>query len=234
MESASYTKIAFLGLILAIASSCKVYNPQLAPIPLLSGRNELQIEGGISAPAGCHVSIAYSPLTKIGIQAFGSLSAESGHHYQGAIGYYWNNRSSLKYEIYSGIATGNGTAFMTRKPGSLKGDYSTYFLQMNLGQEAQWQKQIEYGIGLKVGLFDADITDNGFYESDGLDPVVYTHSYFLIEPMAFVRFGKKKLRVGLQMNGVSLINARQKQRQIPYNTIALGINLNYRLKAREK
>jgi len=230
MELAPYTKTAYLVLILAFASSCKVYNPQLAPLPLLTERNELQIDGGISAPAGCNVAIAYSPVSNIGIQVFGSLSAESGYHYQGAIGYYWNKNPSLKYEIYTGIATGNGTAFKTSRPGSLNGDYSTYFLQMNLGQESQWKKPVEYGIGLKFGLFNAEITDNGFYESDGLDPVVYSNSYFLIEPIAFARFGNKKLRVGLQMNGVSLINTRQEQRQIPYNTVALGIHLNYRLK----
>jgi hypothetical protein len=193
----------------------------------MSYKNEMHFSGGITLPAGAAVSATYSPFNHVAFQIHGFVTPDEGQHLQGIAGYYWSNGSPFRFEIYGGLAKGQGKTIKASNPGFLKGDYKTYFTQFNLGQTTFGHKQIEYGLGIKTGLFDVEVTDNGFYESDGLDPVYYHNRYILIEPVAFVRFGGKGLKTGLQINGASLINAIAGQRQIPYHTLSLGLSLNY-------
>jgi hypothetical protein len=209
--------------------SCKVYTPQPAPVPLMSAKNELQLSAGISIPPGITGSVAYSPFNHVAVEGHGYLGPQGSNYVQGMAGYYWKNVQGLNYEMYGGIAKGNGKAMKAAGDISLEGDYFIYYTQFNLGQNRLGSNKIDYGFGIKAGLVNVDIIDNGYYENNDLDALLYTNQYYLLEPMAFLRLGEGKLRTCFQINGVSMINAFRNQRQLPYHAIVLGISLNYML-----
>jgi len=209
--------------------SCKVYYPQPAPVPLISAKHELQLNGGITLPPGLTGSVAYSPVSHLAVQVHGFLGPVGSDYWQGMVGYYWQNVQNLNFEVYGGLAGGKGKAMNVIGGPSLTGDYSICFTQFNFGQTRFGSRKMDYGIGLKAGILNVNITDNGYYEQNGLDPVLYSNQYFLIEPMAFLRLGDKRLRTSFQVNGTSLINTIENQKQIPFHTLVFGISFTYLL-----
>jgi hypothetical protein len=210
-----------------MGASCKVYTPQPAPVPLMSSKNELQLSGGLTAPAGITGSVAYSPVNHIAIEGHGFLGPQHSEYVQGMAGYYWENTQSLNFEIYAGIASGIGNAMKAAGSKSLKGEYDIYYTQFNFGQNRLGTSKIDYGFGIKAGFVTVKIIDNGYYDNNALDVNQYRNKYYLVEPIAFLRLGKNKLRTGVQINGVSMINAKNNQRQLPNHAMALGVSLNY-------
>lgn len=224
-----YKPLFRILIICMVCASCKVYVPQTAPVPLMTAKHELQLSGGITVPPAITGSVAFSPFNHIALQAHGFLAPQGSAYYQGMIGYYWKNLQNLNFEVYGGLAKGEGKAMKVTGAPSLNGNYSAYFTQLNIGQNGIGNRNLDYGIGIKAGIFSIKVIDNGYYENMELDPMSYKNKYYLVEPMAFLRIGKGPLRLGIQVNGVALINALSKQGQIPYHTIALGVNLNYRI-----
>ncbi len=219
--------VIFLAFLILLVGGCTVYMPQPVPIPLMTAKNQVQLSGGVTIIPGLTAAAAYSPVSHLAIQVYGFKAPDEINYYQAAAGYYWENSSDLNLELYGGIGNGQGKVIRTSDPSSLKGTHMVYFAQFNLGQTNQGNKHIDYGAGLKTGLFDATITDNGYFESSGPDPVLSHNKYILLEPAAFIRLGSERLKAGFQMNGTSFISIRSKQKQIPYYTVTLGISLNY-------
>lgn len=209
--------------------SCKIYMPQPVPIPLLSSSGDLQVSAGISVPPALNAFIAYSPLNHTEIQVYSEIGPETGRNIQGAAGYYWKNTQNLSFEVLGGINLGNGKAVNNTSGPSMEGHYKAYFGQFNFGQTAFGTRNIDYGVGLKTGMFSIDVTDRGYYENQKLDPNYFSNQYLSLEPMAFIRIGKGRLRSGFQISGSSLIGLSSKQKPIPYHSLTLGITLNYSL-----
>jgi len=195
----------------------------------MTTKNEFQFSGGITIPPAITGSVAYSPIGHLAVQLHGFIAPLGSGYYQGMLGYYWESHQGLDFEIYGGYANGDGKAMKVSGSPSLIGNYSVYFTQLNIGQNGIGSRNLDYGIGLKVGTFNIRILDNGYYENVELDPTTYSNRYYLVEPMAFLRFGNGRFRSGMQVNGVSLINALNKQGQIPYHTMAIGLSLNYKI-----
>jgi len=193
----------------------------------MSAKHELQISGGITIPPGLAGSAAYSPVSHLAMQIYGFIGPESSKYGQGMVGYYWKNVQKLNVEAYLGVANGEGKAMNASGGPSMTGDYSIYFTQFNFGQNKFGNKKLDYGIGIKLGVINVRVTDNGYYEQNSLDPVIYNNRYYLIEPMAFLRIGEKHFRIGFQLNGASLINAKEKQKQIPYHPLSFGVSFTY-------
>jgi hypothetical protein len=221
----------YIGIFLLIIAtlSCKIYTPQTAPIPLMNEKNELQLVGGLSFPAGVTGSAAYSPLYHFALQAHAFSAPQKTNYFQGMVGYYWKNKQNLNFEIYSGYAKGKGKAMKAVGDISMDGNYELLFTQFNLGQNRIGAGNMDYGFGLKAGYSGFNITDHGYYDNISLDPVYYNNKYLLLEPMAFIRIGKRRLRTCFQINGASFINASLKQEQIPYHSIALGVSMVYKM-----
>jgi hypothetical protein len=220
--------IGFFLLILATLS-CKIYTPQTAPIPLMNEKNELQLVGGVSFPVGITGSVAYSPLHHLALQAHAFSAPQKTNYFQGMAGYYWKNKQNLNFEIYSGYAKGRGKAMKAVGDISMDGEYEVGFVQFNVGQNHIGAGNMDYGFGLKAGYSGFNITDHGYYENISLYPVNYNNRYLLLEPMAFLRLGKGRLKTCFQINGTSLINTTLKQEQIPYHSIALGVSMVYKM-----
>lgn len=227
-------QLVLFSLLVLLISSCKVYSPQSVPIPLFTEKNEVLLTGGINIPAGIAGSLAYSPFSHVCIQAYGYTSAEETYYFQGSTGFFWKNNSSTRYEFMGGYASGKGKRIKSENPSYLEGEYDIYFTQFNLGQSVNRKQNIEYGFGLKAGLFNVSINDYGFYESNGLDPVSYFNKYFLLEPVALVRTGKRKIKSGVYISGTSLINLKPEQRLFPFHNLSIGFSLQYKFSLQRK
>jgi hypothetical protein len=221
--------IGFLFLITATLS-CKVYTPQPAPIPLLTSKGELQLSGGVSLPVGMTTAIAYSPINHFAVEGYTFLAPQKSSYYQAMVGYYWKNKQNISFEVYTGYAEGAGKAMKAAGRNSLDGKFNQYYVQFNLGQNQIGESKMDYGFGVKAGITDMQLIDNGYYEPATMDPPKFYNHYYVIEPMAFLRLGMGRLRTGFQLNGTSLLNAVSKQKQIPYYPMTLGVSLNYKLR----
>lgn len=217
-----------IGLITCLFSACTVYIPQPAMIPLMEHKNQLKLSGSISMLPAVSATACYSPLKHISVLAYGLEAPDQIRYFQGALGYYWKP-SNYTLEIYGGYGSGGGSMSRNANPGNLSGNYDTYFLQFNAGQTITTTKFYEYGISIKSGILKSHITDYGYYEMNDLDPVISNNSYLMFEPAAFVRFGKGKLRTGLQLNGATFISLSSDQRQLPYRPLTLALSINYKL-----
>lgn len=225
---------AYLVLFATIVAlhACKVYAPHPIPVSGISQKNDIFISSGLSVPGGVNFTAAYSPVEHINLLAYGGYGPENSYHILGQFGLYWNNPGGTNFEICGGGAQGWGKMIRSDHPGFLTGDYLTIFGQFNLTQLTSLKHPVEYGFGMRSGMMLMDISDNGYYESDGLDPVTYTNKYLLLEPLAYFRFGKKRIKTGVQLTGTSLINIFENQRQIPFHAISIGISLNYKINAK--
>lgn len=225
---------AYLVLIATIVAlhACKVYAPHPIPVTGISHKNDIFISSGLSIPSGANFAAAYSPVEHLNLLAYGAYGPENTYHILGQAGFYWNKPGGTNYEICGGGAQGWGRMMRSDNPGILTGNHRTAYCQFNLTQITALKYPVEYGFGVKTGLMQMDISDNGFYESDGLDPISYVNKYLILEPMAFFRFGKKKIKTGFQLSGTSLINLFENQRQVPYHAVSLSISLNYKFGSR--
>lgn len=216
--------LAFLAVaLLSTLNSCTIYEPQMVSIPLMSEKNEVQLSGGFSMLGGVSGSVAFAPAEHVALQVYGSAYPENTN-IQASVGFYTRTNSDLNFEVYAGFGSGNGSEYADLTYTYSNPDYLLYFAQANFGQTNQGSAHIDYGFGIKAGVFEAHMKDNGM-----TNPKPYSTSAFLIEPQAFVRFGGEHFKVGFQMNGTKIFlqpdNALFNEFYIPYN---MGLCLTYR------
>jgi hypothetical protein len=212
------------SVVLLLLNSCTIYLPQPASIPLMNTKNEVQLSGGVTMLGGVDGSVAYAPGQHVAMQLYGSLHTTQISYFQGAIGYYMKSKSALNFEIYGGIATGNGENFGFNSLNNANGGYMLYFGQTNIGQTNLGSAHIDYGFGLKSGMFD--VTINDYFSSL---PAKYNTTSWLIEPQGFIRMGGEKLKVGFQINIVTIFTENNSNPMIFYYPANFGLSINYRI-----
>ena len=220
------TLLLVAGMLL-LAESCTIYMPQPAAIPLMNERNEVQISGGFTSLGGLNGSVAYAPGNHVALQAYGSMHTTEIRYFQGSLGYYTRSKSDLNFEIFGGLAFGNGSEWGLDNMENFYVDYLLYFAQVNFGQTNLGSAHIDYGFGLKSGIFDAIKSYN--FNSVPVNYSSNTINALLIEPQAFIRMGGKKFKVGLQVNGTWISSLDRYETLILYYPVNLGISLNYRI-----
>jgi len=210
--------------ILLLADSCTIYLPQPVSIPLMNERNEVQLSGGVTMLGGIEGSVAYAAGDHVALQAYGSIHTEQIRYFQGSVGYYTKSKSNINFEIYAGLGGGNGNDSGFKDDLFVNGNYLLYFTQANFGQTNLGSAHIDYGFGLKTGLFDAKVIT---YANP--NPVNYTNHSWLIEPQAFVRMGGEKFKVGFQLNGARVINLNNEISTLMYYPANFSMSINYRI-----
>jgi hypothetical protein len=212
-----------IGLFFVIPS-CTIYEPQMVSIPLMSEKNEVQLNGGFSFLGGGYGSVAFAPAQHVALQVYGSIYPENTN-FQGSVGYCTKNQSDLNFEIYGGLGSGIGSDYDDGITTYSNADYLLYFVQANFGQTNMGSAHIDYGFGLKTGLFDASVKDKII---TSVEP--YHTNGFLIEPQAFIRMGSKNIKGGIQINGTKIfLNSHTdlfSEFYVPFN---FGLSINYRI-----
>jgi hypothetical protein len=218
-------------LIVLLLSSCIVYHPQTIDIPLISEKNDLRVDAGISVVPSAHATISYGLTNKVSIQGFGSVGPDDRYYFQAATGLYKKHNKNKVMELYCGYGYGHGDAFKDANPGHLFGNYQLYFAQYNYGIIANEKSNFETGIGIKSGLFHSSLTDKNYYHlySEPGSFITYQDNSLLLEPAGFIRIGGKKLRLSINLGGAILYKLTNSDKSIPNSYLNLGLGLNYRL-----
>ncbi len=212
-------------------SSCIVYHPMITDIPLISKKNDLRIDAGISIVPSTNATVSYGLTDKIAIQGFGSIGADDRYYFQAATGLYKNKGDNKIFELYGGFGYGYGNAYNDANPGNLLGDYQLYFGQANFGKISSNSSNFETGFGIKAGYLHSNLTDKNYYDwtSETGPFKTYHDESILIEPVGFIRFGGRRLRINIKLGGTLIYQFTNTDRILPYSYLNLGIGLNYRL-----
>src|SRR5512133_3690634 len=152
-----YIQILILVLSFILVPGCGIYNTQSSDIPLISQKNDLRIDAGISIVPAAQATISYGLINNIAIQASGSIGIEDRYYFQIAPGLYNKFGDRNVIEFYSGVGHGYGNTGSNSLSNSLPeyksklfGDYELYFAQFNFGRIASSPGQMDYGLGIKV------------------------------------------------------------------------------------
>jgi hypothetical protein len=211
-----------------LLTSCVVYYPQTADIPLISKKNDLRIDGGISTMISANATVSYGLTNNVAVQAYGDIF--HGYYCQGAMGYYKNLGDFKVIELYCGFGSGYGNAYKDANPGNLFGDYQLYFGQLNYGKIASETSNLEIGFGIKTGYLHSNLTDKNYYDwiSENGPFKTYLDESLLFEPVGFIRIGGQKLRFSVKLGGTMIHKFTNTDRSLPYSYINLGLGINYR------
>lgn len=210
-------------------SSCCVYHPQTADIPLIIKKNDLRIDAGISLVPTIHSTISYGLTNKIAIQAFGSTGGDDRQYFHFASGLYKVYENQNVMELYGGFGYGYGDAYKDSNPGHLYGNYQLYFLQYNFGHYSNKSGHLEFGFGIKSGYFHSELTDRNYYSwrSETGPYLSYKENGILIEPSAFFRLGGERLKFSFKAGGCRIFKITNPDNYIPTTDINIGLGLNY-------
>ena len=225
-------QILVYSFLVSLTMSCNsVYHPMTTDVPLISEKNDLRVDAGISIVPSANATISYGLTDKIAVQGFGSAGADDKYYVQVASGIYRNRGDNTILELYGGLGYGYGNAYKDANPGNLLGDYQLYFGQFNFGKIASNTSNMETGIGLKAGCLHSNLADKNYYSwiSDTGPFNSYHDKSILVEPVGFIRFGGEKLKVNVKLGGTFIYKFTNTDRDLPYNPINFGIGLNYRL-----
>ncbi len=210
-----------LSIIVLLVSCSTMYVPSNSSAPLHEEKGEKQIEVALSS-IGAHVAGNYAFSDNYALMLNGHLSyknftgfydiwdatgtdfsnnfQEFAHRYgELGIGRYGIIKTRMKLEVFTGY--GYGVAFEDEK--LLSGtnvnydtDYHLGFLQINFGYRSDF---ISAGGGLRFAFSNFNLR----YPVDYDEPIEYTtldYNNFHIEPFAFVKVGKGKIKFVYKFN----------------------------------
>jgi len=218
--------VYLLFLTLLTLSSCVGYLPQSVDVPLISKKNDLRIDAGVtSALSAGTATISYGLTERIAVQAYGNLGANSRNYYQGAIGYYKNLKNRSIMELYGGVGNGNANYKNHDLFSNTSGAYQLYFAQFNYGKLGGDLSIWDLGLGLKTGLLHTNLVREDMSVQLETISTELIGDNFLVEPMLFVRAGGEHVKFNLKLSGGYIF----KYSNIAYFPLNIGLGLNYRL-----
>lgn len=210
-------------------SGCAYY-PQAVDIPLISEKNDLRIDAGISSAVEAHATVSYGLTDKLAVQAFGRYGNDPDEFYlQAATGLYKQYVNGWITEYYGGLGAGKNFHIRRKSGGpSATGNYEMLFLQMNAGKRDIKFANLDFGLSLKTGLLNAHVFDHGYWIDKYYEPGnSYNDLHLVIEPTAVIRLGGKRLKFNIK-GGLSYVPFNHKADfKLPYGWWNIGIGLNY-------
>lgn len=214
-----------------IMSSCIVYTPLIADIPLISEKNDLRIDAGISIVPSANATVSYGLTHNIAVQGFGSIGSDDRYYLHAATGFFKKTGNNKILEFYAGFGYGYGNAYNDANPGNLLGDYQLYFGQFNYGEIASENSNLEIGFGIKTGYLHSNLTDENYYNWTSEDGPFnkYHDESILFEPTGFIRLGGDRLKFSIKLGGTLVYKFTNTDKSLPYSYVNLGLGLNYRL-----
>ena len=236
----SIRQSSIFGILLtSLFSGCAVYHPQTADIPLIDHKGELRIDLGASVIPSVHTSFSYGLTNKTALQAFGSIGPEERYYLQFSPGLYKCVKNKKVIELYSGFGFGHANTVknpLANMPeaikGSLYGNYQLYFVQFNWGKNADEPKELDWGLGLKTGLFHSSLTNMNYYSilsGEGPYPVNNENS-ILLEPVFSFRIGNEKAKFTYKFAVTKILNLKHPDNYIPAPVLNMSLGVNFKLR----
>jgi hypothetical protein len=231
-------KILFGFLVLSMFTSCGVYHPQTTDIPLINKKNDLRLDAGISVIPSIHATVSYGLTNKLALQTFGSFGNEHRYYFQIAPGLYKKIENQKVIEFYSGFGYGYANTqknlfasdiWEYHYNEKLFGNYQLYFVQFNWGKKANLSGEMDWGLGIKTGLFHSNLTDQNYYRiysETGPFPF-HKENSILIEPICFFRTGGEKVKFSYKFGLSRIFKLTNHNNFIPAPFINMGFGVNF-------
>lgn len=239
MEQKISIRLVMPFLLAFIFSSCVVYSPHNADIPLLYERGQLQIDGSASmsvplfAVPALNASVAYSPLNHVAVQGAASLSALNSIYAQGAVGTYFPF-GNMVLECYAGYGYGHtnidSIPSIENSPGyRIDGNYNLYYGQLNLGWAQLLDGYLDLGFGVKGGLLAPNWTRYKL-STDAPNEVKETHTnnHMLIEPQFVLRVGAQHLKFTFNLSYAYLSDWPTQNLYQNYDRFSIALGIHYK------
>lgn len=207
MKSVNLTFLTIALLVTMTMCSCVAYRPQVAQIPLIHEKGELQVNGslGLSAPLGdayLGATATYGATDWLAVQAHVNWTGDRGAYGQAAAGAY----KAWKNAVLEGYV---GYGFGGNRWESNSSDENTHivtsrfhlpFGQLNFGWAGLANGHIDIGVGLKGGFIFPNIYDDKYTSNSGQHQIrTSTDPVALLEPQIFFRAGGKHLKWTLDL-----------------------------------
>lgn len=220
-----------------VFTSCVVYHPHNAELPLLHKQGQMQAEGSVSMSApllvspALNASFAYSPLNKLGMQAAVSVTDFKNLYAQGAAGAYFPFGLAV-LECYLGY--GYGTSFFDHRSETqtnkyyIDGHYNLVYSQINFGWAELAEGDFDIGIGLKGGIMSPH-WDKVAVDEEGLRSIEDSHSdtHLLLEPQLMLRFGWKKFKFSINASYAFIDGWPVDNNYFNYERFSVGLGVHF-------
>lgn len=224
--------------LLFLLSGCAVYHPQTTDIPLIDHKSDMRIDIGASVIPSVHSTISYGLTNKIAIQAFGSIGFEDRYYLQLSPGIYKPLRNQRVIELYTGLGLGHANTIknpLSNMPEavrqSLRGNYQLYFVQLNWGKNVKESREVGWGLGLKTGIFQSNLTDENYYSvySEAGPFIQNRENSILVEPVFLLRTGNNKTECTVKFGLTRIFNLCNPDHYIPAPLFNIGLGINFKL-----
>lgn len=215
-----------IGILLVFSnSSCGVYHPQLAAIPLIDHKGDVRLSTMISTPSSASLTINAGVTDHIAVQMYTDITPMVSTNYSHlAIGYYGKWEKSA-FELYAGFGCGTSKVTDVDHTWLNTGKYYIPYAQANWGLTNLTKAHVDFGVSLKAGYIIPEFhiinTERDVYSWD-------TETGYLIEPQLFARFGSEYIKFGLQA-GYCLTNIFQTE-ETYYDPFAVGLGVTFFVK----
>lgn len=231
-----------LSALLVLFSSCVMYHPQTADIPLIEKKGDLRVEASAWASAlltpdavGGSATVSYGVTDWMAGQLHGSIQDVKNYNLQAAVGSYTPFENKV-LEAYIGINYGKSYRDIgsTRKKFDREeafGSAYTYFAQVNFGWNHLANSHIDVGFGLKLGAFAPNYSYVGFGpETPEKGELIsdMTQTQTLVEPRVFLRAGAQNVKVQLGV-GYCVFSGSgfSDNPYLQYDPISVSLGLSY-------
>ena len=199
MLKEKYPAIAVVLLLSALMSSCIAYRPQVAEMPLIHEKGELQVNGsvGLSAPFGdayVGTTASYGATDWLAVQGHVNWNGYQGAYGQAAVGAFkaWDH---AVLEGFIGYGLG-GNQWENENTGrQFNAFYHLPYAQIEFGWAGIAKGHIDIGVGVKSGCVIPNLVDRRpASESQPEQITRYTSPMALLEPQFFFRAGGQHLK----------------------------------------
>jgi len=238
-------KIALLLISITLFSSCNLYKPGRANVPILEGKND----GNVSVSLGRNygVEASYSPINHLGIIAnytngFQNVELKdegnsnstvvnryNNQQYEFGLGYYFRIDTSHYFEIYAGYGIGESGVFGTkndlflRTQVAMEAMHEHLFIQPSFAYE--FNKTTSIRLTAKLALITFyDINNSPYYPQP--ESYFFDRTFTSIQPTMTLVKKEKVLDFSWQLGlYISPENGFYTNRWLN-TSISLGVNLN--------
>ncbi len=216
MKTKRFYVLPLVLLLSLTVTSCWVYQPHLADIPLIEYKGDMRINGSVyfnplqayqdrlgyfifPAVGGISASFSSGLTDRMAINTYLDYSLGSFFYTHVAVGRYEAFRGSV-LEGYLGTGFGHGTVYINADPASSSIWYLLPFAQVNYG----WHLGMNWDLGmsLKAGAYTPLHTEmHTPYDKPDV-PLLSP----LLEPQVFFRVGSNKRKFQVQVGYTHLFN----------------------------
>ena len=223
-------------LLSCLATSCWMYKPELADIPLIDHKGDMRLNGSlhfnpehaytdrigdffIPVP-GISASFSAGITDRWAINTFAEYQGNA-YHTHAAVGLYEAYNGSV-LEGYLGLGYGHGHNYWDSEPASADIGYLLPFVQVNYGWHLNPHNDI--GFSLKTGDY---IPVSTKINHPGENPT-HPDQAPLIEPQVFFRTGGDKVKFQLQV-GYAHLFGWPKNGLLGYHPLSIGTGISISL-----